>query len=93
MRRGEAKGSPALPQLYKMAVALGAYFLDHDEMDARRGPSATLLAGVPLPVLERVGAELMAVDDPVFWELTDRVVNFDYVEAERPRSACRPCSR
>ena len=42
--------------------------------------SARLLAGVPQPVLHRVVAELMAVDDPVFWELTDRVVNFDYVE-------------
>ena len=41
-----------------------------------------VLAGVPTETLERVAAELMAVDDPVFWELTDRVVNFDYVEPE-----------
>jgi hypothetical protein len=81
VRRGEAKGSPALPQLYKMAVALGAYFLDRGEL----GHAHTLcdaLAGVPLAVLERVSDELLAVDDPVFWELTDRVVNFDYVEPQ-----------
>jgi len=81
VRRGEAKGSPALPQLYKMAVALGAFFLECDQIDDVR-TICDLLAGVPMPLLERVGAELMAVDDPVFWELTDRVVNFDYVEPE-----------
>ena len=31
VRRGEAKASPALPQLYKMAVALAGYFLCCDE--------------------------------------------------------------
>jgi hypothetical protein len=80
-RRGEAKDSPALPQLYKMALALGAYFLHHGELDHVRELSDAL-AGVPPPVRERVCAELLAVDDPVFWELTDRVVNFDYVEPE-----------
>jgi hypothetical protein len=81
VRRGEAKGSPALSQLYKMAVALGAFFLDRGELGHVR-TLCDLLAGVPVAVLERVSAELLAVDDPVFWELTDRVVNFDYVEPE-----------
>src|SRR5437763_14158410 len=79
VRRGEAKASPALPQLYKMAVALGAYFLGCEEPEhALR--LCELLAGVPIGVLERGVAELLAVDDPVFWELTVRGVNFDYVE-------------
>jgi hypothetical protein len=81
VRRGEAKRSPALTQLYKMAAALGAYFLEHGEL-AHVRMVCELLAGVPPETLERVAAELMAVDDPVFWELTDRVVNFDYVEPD-----------
>jgi hypothetical protein len=64
-----------------MAVALGAYFLAHGEL-AHVRVICELLAGVPPATLERVAAELMAVDDPVFWELTDRVVNFDYVEPD-----------
>ncbi|MGE3268350.1 MAG: DUF2254 family protein [Chloroflexota bacterium] len=79
VRRGEAKASPALPQLYKMAVALGAFFLhrgDLPDVDVL----AAALAGVPRPALDSAASELAAVDDPVFWELTDRVVNFDYVE-------------
>src|SRR3954470_24389382 len=70
VRRGEAKGSPALPQLYKMAVALGAYFLECGELTNTR-TICDLLSGVPLSTLELVSAELLAVDDPVFWELTD----------------------
>ena len=81
VRRGEAKNSPALPQLYKMAVALGAYYLHLAEQDDVQ-VLAGALAGVPAPLLQRAVDELAAVDDPVFWELTDRVVNFDYVEPD-----------
>jgi hypothetical protein len=81
VRRGEAKRSPALPQLYKMAAALGAFFLSRGESEHVR-VLCEVLAGVPTEVLARVSSELIAVDDPVFWELTDRVVNFDYVEPE-----------
>jgi hypothetical protein len=81
VRRGEAKHSPALAQLYKMVAALGAFFLVHDERDHVR-VLCEVLAGVPTETLERVTEELIAVDDPVFWELTDRVVNFDYVEPD-----------
>lgn len=79
VQRGEAKQSPALPQLYKMVIALGAFFLRHD-VSAQVGPLAAALAALPRDVLERLGAELTGVTNPVFWELTDRVVNFDYVE-------------
>ncbi|MFN8632746.1 MAG: DUF2254 family protein [Chloroflexota bacterium] len=81
VRRAEAKHSPALPQLYKMAIALGAYFLVHKE-EAHARLLCDTLAGVPPTTLDRASAELLAVDDPVFWELTDRVVNFDYVEPD-----------
>ena len=32
--------------------------------------------------LVQIGQELITVDDRVFWELTDRVVNFDYLEED-----------
>lgn len=79
VRRGEAKESPALPQLYKMAAALCAYFLHVGEVEQARRIGA-VLAEAPRSSLDRACQELAAVDDPVFWELTDRVVNFDYVE-------------
>jgi hypothetical protein len=81
VRRAEAKHSPALPQLYKMVAALGAAFLHRGEGEHVR-VLCELLADVPDEDLERLCAELMAVVDPVFWELTDRVINFDYVEPE-----------
>ena len=62
-------------------MALGAFFLDRSEGEPVR-VLCEVLAGVPSALLERVTAELLAVEDPVFWELTDRVVNFDYVEPE-----------
>ncbi|MCC6175118.1 MAG: DUF2254 domain-containing protein [Chloroflexi bacterium] len=80
VRRGEAKQSPALPQLYKMVVALGGYFTARDAWDVAHLLRAEL-ASVPTPVLDRVCRDLLEVEDPVFWELTDRVVNFDYVDA------------
>ena len=79
--RGEAKGSPALPQLYKMALGLAAYFLCHDEIEHAR-LLISQFDRVDRAVLERGCIELLAIEDPVFWELTDRVVNFDFVEAD-----------
>jgi hypothetical protein len=81
IRRAEAKGSPALPQLYKMAMALGAYYLLHGEIVHARVLRAQL-ASVPSAILERACQELQVIEDPGFWELTDRVVNFDFVEAD-----------
>lgn len=79
IHRGEARSSPALLQIYKMAIALGGYFLHFGEDDDVQ-TLAALLAGTPEATLRRASAELTVVDDPSFWELTDRVVNFDYVE-------------
>lgn len=81
VHRGEVKGSPAMPQLYKMALALGAYFLAHGAVEHARLLTSQL-DRVPRPILEHGCTELMAIEDPVFWELTDRVVNFDFVEAD-----------
>jgi len=79
VRRGEAKSSPALPQLYKMVVALGASFRVHGEREQSERLRAAI-GHVPLESLERWARELSDVSEPQFWELTDRVVNFDFVE-------------
>ncbi len=81
VRRADAKHSPALPQLHKTLAALGSFFLVHSERAFVRQLRAEL-DDVPPDGLERIGRELSAVDDPAFWELTDRMVNFDYVEED-----------
>jgi hypothetical protein len=79
--RAEAKRSPALVQLYKTVAALGAFFLLAGDVElARRLRSE--IDRVPGATREQIQRELAAVEDPVFWELTDRVVNFDYVEPD-----------
>lgn len=79
VRRAEAKRSPALHQLHKTVAALGSFFLTRgDRATARRLRAA--LADLPEATLSDIGRDLAAVEDDVFWELTDRVVNFDYVD-------------
>ena len=80
VRRGEASARRRCRALQD-GRRLEAYFLEHDQPEHVR-VLCEVLAGVPTETLERVVEELVAVDDPVFWELTDRVVNFDYVEPE-----------
>jgi hypothetical protein len=75
----EAKASPALPQLYKTVAGLGSFFLLNGDRDVAlrlRGE----LERLPPPTLAQIGRELATVEDPIFWELTDRVVNFDYLD-------------
>jgi hypothetical protein len=79
VERAEAKGSPALVQLYKTVAALGSFFLVNREPEFVRRLRAKL-EGLPGTTLEQIRRELTTVENPVFWEFTDRVVNFDYVE-------------
>jgi hypothetical protein len=79
--RAEAKRSPALVQLYKTVAALGAFLLLAGDAEMARR-LRTELDRVPGGTREQILRELAAVEDPVFWELTDRVVNFDYVEPD-----------
>jgi hypothetical protein len=81
LERAEAKASPALVQLYKTGAALGSFFQFNNASQL-----GTELRGklnhLPRETLEQVRLELTRVDNPIFWELTDRVVNFDYLEPE-----------
>jgi hypothetical protein len=81
VERAEAKASPALLQLYKTVAALGSFFLAEGEPQCARQLRASL-DHLPEQTLNQVGGELTRVDNPIFWELTDRVVNFDYLEPE-----------
>jgi len=77
----EEKQSPALVQLYKTLTALGSFFLVRGDLELARQLRAKL-AHVPDATLEQVRRELTACENPVFWEVTDRVVNFDFVEPD-----------
>nr|MBA2448992.1 hypothetical protein [Chloroflexota bacterium] len=77
----EEKQSPALVQLYKTLTALGSFFLVRGDLELARQLRARL-AHVPDATLEQVRRELTACENPVFWEVTDRVVNFDFVEPD-----------
>src|SRR6266540_3155786 len=81
LQRAEAKRSPALSQLYKPIAALGSFFMVHGEADFAHQLRARL-NDVPEATLEQISRELGAVEDPIFWEFTDRVVNFDYIEED-----------
>ena len=77
----EEKQAPALVQLYKTLAALGSFFLVRGDLELARQLRAKL-AHVPDATLEQVRRELTACENPVFWEVTDRVVNFDFVEPD-----------
>lgn len=68
--------------LVKSRAILGAYFLE-------RGLTAELariegsLRGVPSALLGQARDSLLATADPMFWEVTDRGVNMDYVPPAR----------
>ena len=47
----------------------------HDDV-AAVGATCLALSGVSRPMIDAACNELLAIEDPVFWELTDRVVNF-----------------
>lgn len=86
----EARAASTLRDAYKPVVALGSYALAHrDSALAER--LARALAAVPQATIHGVAEDLMAVTDPFFWELTDRVINFDYLE--EPVRACVPLFR
>ena len=81
VRRSEAKHSPAVPQLHKAVAALGSFFVVHGEPEFVRQLRGEL-DRLPEEALDRIHRELVAVEEPAFWELTDRVVNFDYLEED-----------
>lgn len=73
-----------LPGVYKMWLALGAFYLAQGA-DSLSKQVQEALSRVEPATLTRLGKELLSVTVPEFWEITDRGVNFDYIEpALRP---------
>lgn len=79
LRLASAKDAPVSPMLEKAVIALGAFHLDAGRGELA-GDLARGLASAEPDHLSKLADELAAVTEPQFWELTDRVVNFEYVE-------------
>jgi len=80
-RRGFTR---ALRGVYKMWLALGAFYLSVGAESLQQQVQAALRDVEP-DVLTELGEELLSVTEPEFWEITDRGVNFDYLDpALRP---------
>jgi hypothetical protein len=84
VREAEIKRSPTTSLLQKAILALGAFQLEQGQRELARD-LASGLGHIDPKQLSRLVADLAEVTDPQFWELTDRGVNFEYVE-EGPRA-------
>ena len=71
--------SPAGGLIIKAALAVGAFLLFNDKADLAR-ELALAVVGHDGTDLANLAEELRSVVEPRFWEVTDRVVNFDYLE-------------
>ncbi|MCA9531974.1 MAG: DUF2254 domain-containing protein [Myxococcales bacterium] len=72
----------------KAQVGAAAYFLAHDREDLARRVYEDM-AGEPRDRLASIRDELLHVESREFWEVSDRGVNFDYLEPELKRELAR----
>src|SRR5205823_10304939 len=84
VQEAEARRSPTTSLLQKAVVALGAFQLEHGQQQLAHS-LASGLRHVDPQQLNDLAADLTGVTERQFWELTDRGVNFEYVE-EGPRA-------
>jgi hypothetical protein len=76
------EGVESSVRLVKSRLIIGSYFFDRAlgrELERVRAS----LARVPAAVLEQAHREIMETTDRIFWEVTDRQVNFDFVPEHR----------
>jgi hypothetical protein len=66
----------------KAQLMLGAYFLAH-RLAAEAERVRTNLGDVPRSALDQAERDLTALDEPVFWEVTARQMNFEWVPPEQ----------
>ncbi len=82
-KEGEgAKKEAALRGVRKAQVKLAAYYLYRGDADAARLVYRDMENEQPSR-LASIRDELLAVDSPYFWEVTDRGTNFDWMATER----------
>jgi hypothetical protein len=70
--------------LVKSRLILGSYFLERG-LAEELAVVVTSLRAVAPALLNQAGRAIAGVEDRVFWELNDQVVNFDFVEPQRRR--------
>jgi hypothetical protein len=75
-------GLEPLPVIVKAKAITGGTLLDMGRSAEAERLRANL-ADVPQDTLDQAERELLALDDPSFWEVTDRQVNFEWVPPER----------
>jgi hypothetical protein len=63
-------------------VKLATYYLHHDDMEAAREVYRDMANEQPSR-LASIRDELLGIDSPYFWEVTDRGTNFDWLAPER----------
>jgi hypothetical protein len=79
------EGVASSVRLVKSRAILAGFF--HEKrMEAELLRIRDSLAGVPRAVLDQAEKELMSTHDRIFWEVTDRGTNFDFVEESRKAS-------
>jgi hypothetical protein len=66
----------------KAQVKLATYYLTHDQVDLARTIFRDMEGELP-DRLESIRCELASITTPDFWEITDRGINFDYLEPKR----------
>jgi hypothetical protein len=80
------EGAGASVRLVKARVILGSYFLQREkEYSAELARIVTSLEGVPVALLAQARKEITATTSRIFWEVTDRGINLDYVDDERKK--------
>jgi len=64
----------------KRCLMLGGFYLLKADSEFVSKISE-VLKEVPIDIMRKIEKELIEVNDPDFWEITDRIINFDYVGA------------
>lgn len=72
----------AATRLTKSRAILAAFF-ESKGLAAEAAQMRSRLEGTPVALLDSALSQLLATVDPVFWEVTDRQRNLDYVEPVR----------
>jgi hypothetical protein len=71
-----------LPLLIKAKLILGGFLLERG-LEAELAQVRANLADVSAEVLARAVADVMTLEERSFWEVTDRQVNFEWVDLEQ----------
>ncbi|MBI2265049.1 MAG: DUF2254 domain-containing protein [Armatimonadetes bacterium] len=69
-------------ELWKSYLILASFYLVMDDTESAR-MIYRAMEGIPLEVLLELKTEIMAITDPQFWEITDRIINYYFAPQEQ----------